>query len=345
MTEMHTSNKRAMNEKGFTIQSNDITNSRSILNLYERRVLNAIIQNVSEDIKAMAQHKVHAIDYFQDQGDSSAVIMKFKASDIVKHDRYKELRDALVGLKSKAVYIEKKGGTRITGFLNWAEMPESSPYITLSVDKIFYQTLFNLNNGYTIFQATVLNSLTSIHATKLYEVLARFRDKDHVIFKLDELRRLTNCLDKYPLYANFKRSVLEIAKKQLDLSKISDIRFQYKEIKERQQVTKIQFFIIKTENAHELEHQRNQISPYWDFNRSLVDNAKKMGINLKGKNLQLFKEYKDLFGEQRLASDLTQFIQEARDKGKGIPYLIGILKNRIQDYSQVKISYDSGNRN
>ena len=263
-----------MNEKSFTIQSNEITTSRSLLNIYERRVLNAIIQNVSEDIKKTAQYKVQAIDYVQDQGDPSSIVMTFKARDIVKHDRYKELREALIGLKSRAVYIEKKGGTRITGFLNWAELPENSEYITLSVDKVFYDTLFNLTNGYTIFQATVLNSLTSIHSTKLYEVLARFRDKDFVVISLEELRRLTNCQDKYPFYANFKKSVLEISKKQLDLNLITDIRFQYKEIKERQQVTKIQFSIIKTENAHEFSQQRNQVSPYWDFNRNLIEMPK-----------------------------------------------------------------------
>ena len=330
-----------MNEKSFTIQSNEITTSRSLLNIYERRVLNAIIQNVSEDIKKTAQYKVQAIDYVQDQGDPSSIVMTFKARDIVKHDRYKELREALIGLKSRAVYIEKKGGTRITGFLNWAELPENSEYITLSVDKVFYDTLFNLTNGYTIFQATVLNSLTSIHSTKLYEVLARFRDKDFVVISLEELRRLTNCQDKYPFYANFKKSVLEISKKQLDLNLITDIRFQYKEIKERQQVTKIQFSIIKTENAHEFSQQRNQVSPYWDFNRNLIDNAKNLGINLKGKNLELFKEYKNIFGEQRLVSDLILFMNDAHDKGKGVPYVIGILKNRVLDHSQVKISYDT----
>lgn len=331
-----------MREKLFSIQSNEITTSRSILNIYERRVLNAIIQTVSEDIKAIAQYKVQAIDYWQDKEDSSSLVMTFKASDIVKHDRYRELRDALVSLKSKAVYIEKKSGTRVTGFLNWAELPDNSEYITLSIDKVFYETLFNLSNGYTIFQATVLNSLTSIHSTKIYEVLARFRDKDFVVLTVDELRRLTNCLDKYPLYGNFKKSVLEVAKKQLDLNQLTDIRFQYKEIRERQKVSKIQFSIIKTDNAHELALQKNTISPYWDFHRSLVDNARSLGINLKGKNLELFKEYKNIFGEQRLASDLVLFLNDAQSIGKGVPYVIGILKNKILDHTQVRISYEVG---
>ena len=323
-----------------TIQSNDITHARSVLNIYERRIVNAIIDNLSTEIREMANYRVQAISYRNDNVDADSIIMKFRANDIVKHDRYKELRDALVGLKSKAVYIEKKDGTRITGFLNWGELPAKSEIITLSVDKVFYNTLFDLTKGYTIFQARVLNSLTSVHATKLYEVLASWRDRDFMIISVQELRRLTDCLDKHLLYANFKARVLEIALKQLNDNKLTDIRFSYKEVKKGKTVESIRFNIIKTENAHELSVQRNKISPYWDFNKDLVNNCSRMGINLKGKNLELFKEYKRLFGEQRLANDLNLFINEAKAKNMGIPYVIGIMKNKIADYGQTSIIFN-----
>jgi hypothetical protein len=57
--------------------------------------------------------------------------------------------------------------------------------------------------------------------------------------------------------------------------------------------------------------------------------------------LELFKQYKQLFGEERLASDLNLFLNEAHAKGKGVPYLIGIMKNKIADFGQTKIFYDS----
>ncbi len=331
-------------ENTYTIQSNDITTARSILNIYERRIINAIIQNVSDLIKYSAKYKVQAIDYYPDAGDPTALILEFRANEIAKHDRYEEVRQALETLRSRAVWIEKKSGTRITGFLNWAELPKNSETIKISIDSVFYQTLFNLSNGYTIFQATVMNSLTSIHATKLYEVLAGFRDKEAIVLTIDELRRLTNCIDKYPQYGSFKKYVLEVAKKQLDNNNLTDIRFTYKDIKQRQQVVKIQFSIIKTENAHEISLQRNKISPHWDFTKDLVTNAHRMGINLKGKNLDLFKEYKSMFGEDVLASDLITFMNTAKEKGKGVAYLIGCLKNKILDHTQTKILYETESR-
>ena len=70
---------------------------------------------------------------------------------------------------------------------------------------------------------------------------------------------------------------------------------------------------------------------------------KQLNTSLKelGKNIELFREYKNIFGEQRLASDLNMFMNDARSKGKGVPYVIGILKNRVLDHTQVKISYES----
>lgn len=325
----------------YTIQSNDITTSRNILNIYERRVLNVIIQNVSDQIKSMAMHRVKAIDYYPDAGDPTALVMEFKANQIVKHDRYEELREALVKLKTTAIYIEKKNGTRLTGFLNWAEFDRHSEFVKISIDKVFYQTLFNLSSGYTIFQATVLNSLTSVYATKIYEILAKFRDQGFAKLSIEELRRLTNTEDVYGLYSNFKSNVLLVAQKQLDNNKLTDIRFTFKEIKEKKKVKLILFQIHKTENAHELELERNKISPYWDFTKSLIENARQMGITLKGKNLELFKEFKTLFGEDVLAADLNNFLNLAKEKGKGIPYVIGCLKNKIIDHTQVRISYQS----
>lgn len=58
---------------------------------------------------------------------------------------------------------------------------------------------------------------------------------------------------------------------------------------------------------------------YWDFHRSLVDNARSLVINLKGKNLELSKEYKNIFGEQRLASDLVLFQNDAQSIRKSTP--------------------------
>ena len=338
---LHECTKYYIMSEHITIQSNDITHARSVLNIYERRIVNAIIDNLSSEIREMANYRVQAISYRNDNVDADSIIMKFRASDIVKHDRYKELRDALVGLKSKAVYIEKKDGTRITGFLNWGELPIKSEIVTLSVDKVFYNTLFDLTKGYTIFQARVLNSLTSVHATKLYGPFASWRDRDFMIISVQELRRLTrDCLDKHLLYANFKARVLEIALKQLNDNRLTDIRFSYKELKKGKTVESIKFSIIKTENAHELSQQRNRISPYWDFTKDLVNNCSRLGINLKGKNLELFKEYKNIFGEQRLATDLNLFINEAKSKSMGIPYVIGIMKNKIVITGQTSINFN-----
>ena len=323
-----------------TIQSNEITTARYYLGLYEKKVLNAIIQNVSADICVASKNKVKALDYWIDKNDHTAAMMIFKAGDIARPDKFNELRAALEKLRSQTVVLEYARGTRITGFLNWAVLPPNSSTIELCVDIEFYRQLFNLTGGYTIFQSTVINSLTSIHAVKLYEYLARWRDKNIHTVEIKELRRLTNTTNKYSRYNDFKKSVLETAQKQLNNNKLTDIKFEFEEIKDRgKEIDKIKFTIIKTEHAHEIQKERNKYSPNWDFTQGLVENAKRYGINLKGKTFDLFNEYKNMFGEAELSNDLFSFFEVAKSKGKGIPYVIGCLKNKILDNSQIKIEY------
>lgn len=329
-----------MKKSEYSIQSNDITTARNLLNVYERRIINAVIYNVSERIKAMAFHKVQAINYYQQPGDPSSLVMEFRASELgVPAEKYGELREALMRLKTTGVYLETKRGTRITGFLNWGEFPERSAIITVSVDMVFYERLCDLNNGYTIFQAAVIYSLTSVHATKIYELLAKYRDKEFFRMTLDELKWMTNCQEKYPAYADFKRKVIEAAKRQLDKNEITDLRFRYSEIRNGKKVTGIQFHVLKTENAYELAKVRNSLSPHWDFTKDLVENARNIGLNIKGKNLELLKEYKAYFGENVLAEDLKRFYDLSRTKNLGIGYVIGCLRKKYVDHTQTKISF------
>lgn len=323
--------------KRITIQSNEITLARNEANIYERRILNAIIQVVSNGIQNFANYKIEAIDYYRDKNDSGALKMFIQAKDLVGPDRYEEIRNALISLRQKTVLIETKRGERVTGFINWGELPTNSGIIELNLDVEFYRSLFNLAGGYTIFQGTVLNSLTSTYAMKLYEYLALWRDRDTKVETVSELRRLTNTTDKYAAFGEFKREVIERAKTHLDANTLTDIQFTYELIKEGRQVTKIKFNIIKTDQAHEINQERNRLSPHWDFSKGIIENAKMYGIALKGKNYDLFKQYKETFGENKLADDLKQFHGLSVENKKGTAYIIGCLKNTLIGATQTKL--------
>lgn len=93
--------------------------------------------------------------------------------------------------------------------------------------------------------------LKSSYAIRIYQILKSKlnMDKKEHEYALIELKKHLNIGNKYSLYGDFKKSVLEIAKKHINQSEASKFSIDYKEIKEGRAVVSIKF-IIQNKNKN-----------------------------------------------------------------------------------------------
>jgi hypothetical protein len=104
----------------------------------------------------------------------------------------------------------------------------------------YFISSYELKNNFTSFHLENIPKLSSGYSIRLYELLSQYKTIGKRTF--DDIGRLQEMLGSaYDQYGHFKARVLEPTKK--DISKNTNISFEYKEVKTGKKVTKLVFHI------------------------------------------------------------------------------------------------------
>jgi plasmid replication initiation protein len=125
---------------------------------------------------------------------------------------------------SKASYIDGSGNVQIIF------APDVIPHVTSWFE-----------GNFTKLRLQEIGKFTSVYAVRLYELMVSYKGLGSRRLGVDELRDMFGLENEYPLYANFKKSVIEVAVNQIN--ELSDIRIGYKESKTSRKVSHLDFTI------------------------------------------------------------------------------------------------------
>lgn len=328
------------NEIILTAQSNQMTLSKmNVTTPYQKRILYAVIDSLSPHIKTkLEEAKGKTIGkHFALSKDIFDVVARicYKMKELEPHGNYGRLRQALKDLREKTVSIELKEGVILdTGLLLQAKHDERSEDVEIVVSLELYQFLADLSKGATMFQMKVAMSFRSIYAMKLYEYISMQREFKTFQINLDTFRFIMNCEDKFEFTKDLKKYVLDIAVQQINESETTDLKVAYTDRKKGKKVIGFTFFISKTENAHDSEmvkaRAKNPVSLHWDFSKDLIENFKKIGLVIKGKNLDLIKALKLEMGEKRILEEMERVFAYSKEQKNPQGYMITALQNLLK---------------
>ena len=300
--------------KELTVQSNSITLSKiNFGSIYQKRVLYAIIDSVSPHLKSAVTYslvKNNPIDInYEKCLFNEFDKVTYKARDLENsRQNYPLLRKALEELKGNTIKITNdKGDITGTSFVTKFKWLKGSDKIILTVDRELYEFLFELHKGYTLFQLKTAMSLPSIHSMKIYELIAKWRGKEKFYISIEDLRFVTDTLDKYKNNGNFKLKVLDAAKRHLDDNKDTDLRFDYEIVKKGRAIAGFNIYVVHTAKSREIKKELNSVSPNWFLPKTIQNVLESMKINVKGKTLEYLSSYFLLIKE-----DETKMIEQLR---------------------------------
>jgi plasmid replication initiation protein len=149
---------------------------------------------------------------------------------------------------------------------------------------------------------------------------------------LEELRFFTDTTNLYEKTNDWKKRVLDVAKKKLDESEATDIRFTYKEIKKGRSIVGFKFSIIKTDKSHEYQNimRQRQPSANWDMPLWATSLLKSHGIQLKGKSKEYALAFFKKYPEDTFKFKIEEYVLKALDSQKAVaPYLMKSIKNEL----------------
>ncbi|MCB2295438.1 replication initiation protein [Clostridium algoriphilum] len=210
---------------------------------------NYFIMNTSYDLSLEEQKIILTLASMVQPTDEEFKSYIFKISDFMKlvgvvdKSKYTEIPKITKELMKKVFEI-KEGNTIIqTAWLSGVRYEKGSGKVILKFNPDLKPYMIKLSSTFTQYKLANILSMKSKYSSRIYEILKcnEFKKQGYIEIEIEELRKLLKADVIYPLYADFKRFI--ILRTQKELRKLTDISFDFEEIKTGRKVTTLKFYI------------------------------------------------------------------------------------------------------
>lgn len=280
---------------------------------------NYFIMNSSYDLSLEEQKIILTLASMVQPEDEDFKPYKFKIADFMAllgvetMTKYTEVPKITKNLMKKVFEIKENNKLIQTAWLSGAVYEKVDGYVELTFSPYLKPYMLKLNGLFTQYKLANILSMKSKYSPRIYEILKcnEFKKQDCIEIEVEELRKLLKVENTYPLYADFKRHI--IIKTQDELKKLSDINFDFEEIKTSRKVTSIRFYI----------HSKKS-----NYKKELNDPKEEMSITL---------EQNSNFSEDDNIFELYTLFKEYKI---GFDNIKKILKNANGDIDKIKLIYE-----
>lgn len=155
--------------------------------------------------------------------------------------KYTELRKITKKMFGKVLEIWDNGKLKQMSWVSYVEYNPKEGSVNISFDPRLKPYLLQLKREYTSYKLKNVMQLKSSYSIRLYEILKQWQTVKKTEIPLEILRKALGVENKYGEYHNFKKRVLNTAKKEINAN--TDISFDYEEIKKGRMVTSLCFYI------------------------------------------------------------------------------------------------------
>lgn len=172
---------------------------------------------------------------------------------------YGELKETVINkLFKRSMTINLEGGIkRLAHVVRHIDYHDSLGELTIVFDEEIKPFVYDLKDRFTSYSLEQVSHFKSIYSLRFYEfaimnLKANNGKPTQFFISIDELKRRFEITEKYKLYSNFKRRVLE--KAMTEINAFSNVSLRYLEIKKGRSVDQIKL-IVKYKNWEKKEHQ------------------------------------------------------------------------------------------
>jgi plasmid replication initiation protein len=224
-------------------QSNQLIEARYNLPLCEQRLILTMISRIQPEDEDFKAYRLSIKEFAEFIG-------------VDKNSAYRECKKITKTLLTRVIEIEEPGRVLQTGWVSSAEYVDGSGVVNLSFDPQLKPYLLKLKGNFTSYKLEMILSFKSQYTMRIYTLIKQYERlgvRDIPLNQLREMLGLTK--NQYKLYGNFKSDLLQPV--QRELVEISDLYFEFEEIKYGRRVEVIRFHI----SSREIPAKKLKIQP------------------------------------------------------------------------------------
>jgi len=166
---------------------------------------------------------------------------------------YDNIKDALIRKfweRGFSFYDEERGAIVKRRWLIEVEYGRKDGTLAYHYNPLIKNELQQMAKKFTSYFLANVANMKSVYAVRLYEIAVMYlhasqQDKTTFTKNIEKLKNHLGLEKKYPRFNDFKRRVLESAKKEIN--KYSNIKFSYKVIRQGRTANEIEFTVSKRE--------------------------------------------------------------------------------------------------
>jgi plasmid replication initiation protein len=222
-----------INLNKFIVKSNSLVEARYRLSLQESHVILWLLTQIRPEDEDLKMHSMKISDFA-------------KMIDVEVDSQYKELRKITMRLiqRGLSVYEPDTKEWLQVSWLSAAKYQTKKGIISMRFDPSLKPYLIQLKERFTKINIADTLKFKSVHALRVFELLAQYEHIGKRVTKVDELRACCGIQkDEYELYAHLKSRVIERANKEINTK--TEYVVDYREIKESRKVVAIEWTFQK----------------------------------------------------------------------------------------------------
>ncbi len=245
-------------------QSNELVSARYSLPLGEMRLVLTIMSKVQPGDTKLTVYRIPVAEFADFLG-------------VAKGSAYEEMKKITHSIVTRYVEIREPGALTQTTWMAQAKYIDGTGVVDAQLSEAMIPFLLNLKKNFTQYKLTMLLSFKSQYTLRLYMLLKQKHDHNPYAkeyeFEFGELRKILGvsieaiprrdkfdkpqaAVELYPEYRDFKRRILEVARKELAAK--ADIGFEYEEIRHNRRVTALIFRVSPIQRAELLPEKPAQ---------------------------------------------------------------------------------------
>ena len=289
-------------DKNQVVKSNQVIEASYQLSAVEQRIVLAAISRIPKN-QPITDDELYPVS-----------INELQLLGVHEKTAYRDLKEGINRLYERSINLSVDDKSIKMRWVQEVQFLDSQSVIGIRFSKPILPFISNLSREFTKYALSDIAGINSGYGIRIYELLVQYRQIGKREISVDTLRTMLELGKKYPLFADFKKRVIDTAVDQIN--EYSPLRVTYEQKKTGRKVTHITFSF--KEKTRSIGQESKDIPK--EFYK-LTDAQ----INMFGNQLSRLHELSHLALEgesyEILASKIKEKLRDPKQQKPFLPYL------------------------
>ncbi|MDU4033819.1 replication initiation protein RepM [Acinetobacter sp.] len=289
-------------DKNQVVKSNQVIEASYQLSAVEQRIVLAAISRIPKN-QPITDDELYPVS-----------VNELQLLGVHEKTAYRDLKEGINRLYERSINLSVDDKSIKMRWVQEVQFLDSQSVIGIRFSKPILPFISNLSREFTKYALSDIAGINSGYGIRIYELLVQYRQIGKREISVDNLRTMLELGKKYPLFADFKKRVIDTAVDQIN--EYSPLRVTYEQKKTGRKVTHITFSF--KEKTKSIDQESKDIPK--EFYK-LTDAQ----INMFGNQLSRLHELSYLAREgesyEILASKIKEKLRDPKQQKQFLPYL------------------------